>query len=187
MEPMTISPKIHFWLPLLLLLSSGCMGVKPGKTGGKPGTHVESFYVGDEGMQYYIKPIPLHASEKGNKTTLVSDFSFRYRPETQPMVTMNFSIFSDHPIKKLDSLHWHSNLGKITITQIALMFIEKDKEGFHQRFTLQLPLSDVIRLLQDECTITIRHQQESIPFYTRKKKTQKVIRSLHKNLFVLME
>jgi hypothetical protein len=182
-----LSPKIQWMLPLTLLLCCGCMGIKPGKTGGKPGKHVESFYVGDEGMQYYIKPVSFHTSEKGNKSTLVPDFSFRYRPETQSMVTMNFSIFSNRAIKKLDSLHWNSHHGKTTITLIELMFIEKDKKGFHQRFTLQLPLSDVIRLLHVESTITMSHHLENMAFYARKKKTQKVIRSLHKNLFVLME
>ena len=64
---------------LIALFIIGCIGVKPGsEPGGKK--LFETFYAGEQGSQYFIKPLVL---KNATKEKLTIDFSFRYKTEVK--------------------------------------------------------------------------------------------------------
>src|SRR5690606_7037547 len=73
---------------MLLLLLSSCFSVKPGTSRSARNLY-QNFFIGEEGSQYFIKPI---AFENDEKEKLQLDITFRYKDEVKDSATVNFSI-----------------------------------------------------------------------------------------------
>ena len=83
-----------FILSLLLIATvflSGCFGIKPEKSGAS-GKLYETFFVGDEGTQYFIKDIKFSSNLNSDQTW--TDITFRYKNELKDSATINFSFLN---------------------------------------------------------------------------------------------
>lgn len=172
-------------LPLFLgsLLLVGCMSVKPGSTkSGKQ--YFETFYVGVEGTQYFIKPL-LFENDEANKV-LALDITFRYKDEIRDSAIVNFSIKSLEIYKSVDSLKITNSLMDIKSDNIDLLFNEKFSKGFVSRFTTKVPLDKMKKIFDnDEWELTIHNAAKSNT-YKPHRKTQKAVNFLRENGFILM-
>ena len=170
-----------------LLVLQACFSVKPAATGSAGSTY-ESFFVGEEGLQYFIKPLVFKAS-KSNKE-LHADFTFRYKDSVQQedTVTVNYSIYSSEIINNLSYLAFFSGGKKISTTQTERLFAEKRNKQFVSRFTSRIALSDmIVALRNDEVVFYTHHTNDIMHEYKPTRKTRRTLKRLDNNLFIIFE
>ncbi|MCC6726639.1 MAG: hypothetical protein IT258_19210, partial [Saprospiraceae bacterium] len=92
---------LNFRLLLLLFIPLlSCFSLKPG--GVKSGKRLfETFYVGTDGTQYFIKPLEFTAD---NKEVLKLDVTFRQKDISEDSATVNISFYGAENFKTADSL-----------------------------------------------------------------------------------
>jgi len=116
--------KKRFLLLSLLLVSlsitfNSCLGVRPAASGGSK-KYFESYYAGDEGNQYFIKPLALVSEYKEAKATL--DISFRSKESLQGTAQVNFSVYMPEAIHSLKSVYLYVNNTEFELSDIKLLF-----------------------------------------------------------------
>lgn len=168
---------------LVLLLFVSCLSVKPSTTkSGK--NYFETFYVGAEGSQYFIKPFFL--KNEDTKEELVIDITFRYKNEIKDSATVNFSIISNNIYKSVDSLKISNKLIVITNSNVDLLFNTKTKKGFKSRFTSEIALDEINKLFNNyDWTFSIYSSNQVLTFKPNKR-TEKIITILRDKVFILM-
>ena len=168
---------------LLLLMFSGCLSIKPSTTkSGK--NYFETFYVGEEGTQYFINPI-LFKDEKSNED-LILDITFRYKNEIKDSAVINFSIKSSIIYKTIDSLKLSNNDIKIERNQLVLLFNEKSKTGFTSRYSTKFSLKEIKEIYNNDAWEMIIYNQNKITTYKPHRKTIRAINTVRDRVFVLM-
>jgi len=170
-------------LILMLLLSSSCLSIKPSTTkSGK--NYFETFFVGEEGTQYFIKPI-LFIDEKSSEN-LILDITFRYRNEIKDSATVNFSIKSSTLYKTIDSLDISNKDNKIESDQLVLLFNEKSKTGFTSRYSTRFRLNEIKEIFNNDTWEITIYNQNKVTKYKPHKKTTRAINAVRDRVFVLM-
>lgn len=168
---------------LILLMLSGCLSIKPSTTkSGK--NYFETFFVGEEGTQYFIKPI-LFKDEISNED-LILDITFRYRNEIKDSVTVNFSIKSSIIYKTIDSLKLSNKDIEIGSDQLVLLFNEKSKTGFTSRYSTRFSLNEIKEMFNNDAWEMIIYNQNKITTYKPHRKTIRAINIVRDRVFVLM-
>lgn len=168
---------------LISLIFSGCLSIKPTITKSEK-NYFETFYVGEEGTQYFIKPI-LFKDEKSNED-LVLDITFRYRNEIKDSAIVNFSIKSFIIYKTIDSLKLSNKDIKIESDQLVLLFNEKSKTGFTSRYSTRFSLKEIKEMFNNDAWKMIIYNQNKITTYKPHRKTIRAINTVRDRVFVLM-
>lgn len=172
---------------LLLIMSSltitSCFSVKPSSTKSAK-NYFESFFVGDEGTQYFLKPLEFNS--KGSKGELNIDFTFRYKNQVKDSVIVNYSITGENMIKALNEAYFQNSNASFHLNNIELLFNEKKDDKFMSRFTSKCSMADLIQLFQDEnITMTLTDENNQSYIFSPSKSTKKAIKSINDNLFVI--
>lgn len=168
---------------LLLLMFSGCLSIKPSTTkSGK--NYFDTFYVGEEGVQYFIKPV-LFKDEKSNED-LILDITFRYRNEIKDSAVVNFSIKSSIIYKTIDSLKISNKDIEIKSDKVELLFNEKNKTGFTSRYSTKFSLKEIKEMFNNGAWEMTIYNQNQITRYEPQRKTISAINAVRDNIFVLM-
>ncbi len=162
---------------------SGCLSIKPSSTKSEK-NYFETFFVGEAGTQYYIKPI-LFKAEKSNED-LVLDITFRYRNEIKDSAIVNFSIKSSTIYKTIDSLKLSNNNQKIESEQIVLLFNEKSKTGFISRHSTKFSLKETKEMFNNDAWEIIIYNKNKITKYKPNRKTIRAINAVRDKVFILM-
>ncbi|MDD2636080.1 MAG: hypothetical protein PHW82_11340 [Bacteroidales bacterium] len=167
----------------MLIFFSGCISLKPG--GAKSAKKLfETFYVGEEGTQYFIKPLVF--SNNQNKEKMLIDFTFRYKTEIKDSVTVNFSLLSPNIFKKIDSLSLSNSANTIISQDFNLLFNKKEKKFFNSRFSAKISLIEFKDMFtKDDWTINVYQPNFSIT-YVSGNKTNKAIKTLQENIFIIL-
>jgi hypothetical protein len=167
----------------IILLFSGCASSGPSSAGSTE-KYFETFFVGEEGMQYFIKPLEFDESE--GEGSLEIDLLFRYKNEIKDSSTINLSIISEDIIKDIDSLVLSNGVSSTISDQVNLMFNEKKKRLFYSRFSCKVPFKDVVALFENTSNWQVAiHSKGVMRSYSATKKTTKTIGQLNANVFVL--
>ena len=167
----------------LLFGITGCLSSKP-SGGTKAKNYFETFYVGQEGTQYYIKP--LNFSSKDGKEKLFADLTFRYKDKVQDSAIVNFSIKGPNLYKSLSKMAISNGKTEFNGGKIDLLFNEKDKDVFESRFSSKVSLIELKELFEkDAWTMTIEGDQGQILFKADNK-AEKAIDALNNKVFVIM-
>jgi len=181
---------MNFRLILSLLILSttfqGCISIKP-KSQKSTRKSVETFFVGEEGTQYFIKPLSFKNQETNDN--LMLDFSFRYKDNIseKDSTTVNLSIIGVEMYKKLDAFVIEKAEFKIRQEKMKLLFNERKKDLFVSRFTTKLSLLDLKEMFEsNNWKVGIMSNQQNILFHPSKK-TVKTIGGINYNVFMLME
>ena len=162
-----------------------CGGIK--LAGGKSGKSLyETFYVGEEGMQYFIKPLNF----KNEKSKLLLDITFRHKDEVQDSATLNFSIKGQRLIKQIDKLTLFASTDNATFSvsshNVEYIFAERDKKEFVSRFSTKVPLIELKELFEkSNWKINIKTEEISNQEYHSTSSTQKKIQTLNQNIFFI--
>jgi hypothetical protein len=174
--------KIIYFI-LLSLFCSSCLSIKPSKTkSGK--NYFETFYVGEQGTQYFIKPISF--VNKKSDEELILDFTFRYKNKIKDSSIINFSIKSANIYKSIDSLKILNKNIEIKNNKVMLLFNEKKSDGFISRHTTKVNLLEVKELFNNGDWKVIIYNQNQIREYIPEKKTIKIINIMKDKIFSIM-
>lgn len=175
----------QFTLILFLIVGTlgvSCGGVKPATAKGSQNLF-ETFYVGDEGTQYYIKPLDF----KQEKEKLKVDITFRYKDEVKDSASINITLLGSKFLKEINAITFENPNARFTSKQVELMFNDVKNKGYASRFTTRVPLSQVYPLfLNSDWKISIEHNKGK-ETYMPTSKAQKSIGKLQRGLFVLFE
>ncbi|MEO1257057.1 MAG: hypothetical protein AAFY41_19560, partial [Bacteroidota bacterium] len=165
---------------LISLLFTGCFGLKP--AGGKSAKGLyDSFYVGEEGTQYFIEKIKLKNDEGAD---LGLDFTFRYDKSLEKDATVNFSIFSEKIYKTVSSVTFSNSVTSFSTDSVKFYFNDKKKKEIESRFTTEVPLTVVNELFKNSDWKINVVTNPDLSTFTTKGKTTKAIESLNENLFI---
>lgn len=160
-----------------------CGGIKPG--GGKSANKLyETFYVGEEGIQYFIKPLTF----KGENSELLLDITFRHKDKVQDSATLNFSIQGEELIKQIDTLTLSNSQlsSSIISSKIEYMFSERTKKGYISRFSTKIDLMNIEKLFKNsDWIINTKSKETPRKEYIFTSSTRKSIEKLNQNIFFL--
>lgn len=167
----------------LFFIFSNCKSIKPSAS--KEGVKLyETFFVGEEGTQYYIKPLQL----KNKAENLLIDTTFRYNKnidDSKP-VDIKISLVSVDFIKEIETLTIKNTKGfliAIDKSDIELLFNDQSKNGYLSRFSTKCTLSDFKKLNDDNSWEIVIDQR---PVFTTTSRTEKKLAKLNKSIFVLL-
>lgn len=172
--------EMGFLVGLLVILSS-CMGIKPGAS--KSGKKLyETFFVGEEGTQYFIKPLSF-----GNalKEEMDLDITFRYKKEVKDSAIVNMSFLNKEIFKNADSLSISNKSYSIVIREMNYLFSERRKEIYLSRFSTKVDLRDVKKLFMNTNWSMILYKNNNSSKFEALKTTQKNIGKLNYEVFGL--
>ncbi len=128
-----------FFVFLICVFFTSCGASKSGGYQ-KASKLYETFFVGEEGTQYFIKAMDFIAD---NGDVLSADITFRYKNNKEGMSSLNISIYSEVVIKKIEHIDFVSSKGQIAAQNITHMFSEREDRLIKSRFTLDLPLVEL--------------------------------------------
>jgi len=172
-----------FSIILLLFMFNGCLSIKPSTTkSGKK--YFETFFVGEEGTQYFIKPI-LFKDER-SKEDLILDITFRYKNKIKDSAIVNFSIKSTYIYKTIDSLKFLNKNIDIKSDNILLLFNEKNKTGFTSRYSTKFSLKEIKEMFTNDMWEMTIYNQNKKTKYLPHIKTIRAINAVEEKVFVLM-
>jgi hypothetical protein len=107
---------------VFIAAASACGGMKPG--GASAGNKLyETFFVGEEGSQYFIKPLEFK-NEKKEK--VVMDFTLRYKDDIKDSALVNFTIISEDNIKSVDQILLENGVVSSKNQKINLLFVKRE-------------------------------------------------------------
>ncbi|PTX01352.1 hypothetical protein C8P65_12111 [Capnocytophaga leadbetteri] len=182
--------KKRFLLLSLLLISlsislNSCLGVKPATSGGGK-KYFESYYVGDEGNQYFIKPLALVSEYEEAKATL--DISFRSKESLQGTAQMNFSVYMPEAIHSLKSVYLYVNNTSFELSDVKLLFVEREKNSFQSRFSTTIPAEKLKSIFNtsDWQLVIIKEKGKTYKFDTASS-SKKRIEAINSNLFTIFK
>jgi hypothetical protein len=160
-----------------------CGGMKPG--GASAGNKLyETFFVGEEGSQYFIKPLEF---KNDQKEKVVMDFTLRYKDDIKDSALVNFTIISPDNIKSIDQVLLESGTASSKSKKVDLLFVKRESDGFHCRFTFKSPLTEITELYgNNEWKITTTSGSASKIFYPTSK-SRKSIEALNYNVFQIFK
>jgi hypothetical protein len=168
---------------LISLTFSNCLSIKPSATkSGK--NYFETFFVGEEGTQYYIKSILF--KDKELNEDLMMDITFRYKNEIKDSSIVNISLKSSIIYKTIDSLKLSNKIIEIKSSKMELLFNEKNKTGFTSRYSTKFSLKEIKEIFNNDAWEVIICNKNKISNYKPTRKTMKVINTVREKVFILM-
>lgn len=167
---------------LVMGFMSSCVGLKP-STSPSSGKLLETFFTGDEGTQYFIKPLVF---KNDQKELIMLDLTFRYKDEIEDSALLRLSLYTNELQKNLTAVTFGNGASQFSSSQIELMFSERTKHHLHSRFSLKMPLADVQSLFSEsnwQLEIVSGKQQYQ---FTANSKTKKNISKLYHSVFSIL-
>jgi len=161
---------------------TSCMIIKPGAEKSAKSLY-ETFFVGEEGTQYFIKPLNFESTQKS--ASLHLDFAFRYKTSDKVEVIVNFGIIDNDLIKSVDSLKIEGTQTTIASSNNKLLFNEKKNESFVSRYSTTISLSELKLLMKNTNWKVTVFENNKLHSYIPTRKTKKALQKLNNNLFVL--
>lgn len=165
----------------LALSLCGCFSVKPSTS--KSGKNLfETFFVGEEGTQYFIKPL-FFENKLGGEAQL--DFTFRYRDQVKDSCIINISFINDDLMKSADSLIIETDSDSVMLKNFGLLYSQRKGKQHLFRLTSKAILADLAKLFSNEKWSLKLHINGTITEYYAISKTEKSISKLNYQIFSL--
>lgn len=157
------------------------MSIKP--KGAKSGKKLyETFFVGDQGTQYFIKPLKF-TSETENH--LLMDITFRIKNEIKDSAFVNFSIVNKELVKKLDSLVVKCPNYSFSITNFNNLFVEHSNGLINSRFSSRAKIIDIKNVFNQPDWIINQYSNGKSITYKSSKKLNSKIKKIYYEIFSL--
>ncbi len=167
----------------IIFCITSCASIKP--TSVKSGQKIfETFYLGDNGTQYFIKPIDLESS---SEEELMIDITFIYKNIIADSASANFSILSNKLINNIDSLKIGNATDCYSTQETKFMFSERSKRMFNSRFSCKISLALLINLFQNNNWIISIYTKGETYTFTAPNSTAKKIDKLNYLIFSLVK
>ena len=145
-----------FLILIVLFLNPSCYSVKPGVT--KSGKNLyETFFLGEEGKQFFIKPLRFNNGEGG---VIMIDFTFRRGNNSNPSAAGNFTLLSqlagstagyyspdEYP---LDSIGISNGDAVYLLRDLARLYSARYRKYSDYRFSSRLPYRELHSFVASE-------------------------------------
>jgi hypothetical protein len=164
-----------------LILFSGCFGMKNSSVNSGKNLF-ETFFVGDDGIQYYVKPLLF---TDVNKNRMMLDLTFRYKDTVKDSATVNISFMNTEIIRDIDSLIISNNLISVQYKQFKYLFSERMRSDFNSRYSTKCPLVDLYKLFDQNNWILTVYSKGVRSEYGTPQNTMKKIDKLKYEIFTL--
>lgn len=165
-------------ITLLILLSSlySCSSIKP-KGATKTGKKLfETFYLGEKGTQYFIKPIKFIDTNE----ELLMDFTVRENSET---AYINYSIVENTQTKDISTVEITASNAKATLVNHKKLYSERKKEFIVSRFSSEVSKKELKAIFSSQnWSISINGLRSFKPT----KRSEKVISNMNAHIFQLL-
>lgn len=168
-------------LLLAIVLLTGCLGVKTSAENSRKSA-VETFFVGDEGTQYFIKPL---AFRDAASNELQLDITFRYKDRLKDSATVNVSLIDKEIVRNVDSLKISTDSVSAMLHPFRYLFADRAREQFNSRFSTREDLKQVAGLFNHNNWKIILYRQGKQIEYRSPKTTSKQIGQLKYRVFAL--
>ncbi len=170
-----------YFIGMISLLYTSCSSAK--HAGGKSGKHLyESFYVGEAGTQYFIKPLAF--TNKASEESKL-DFTFRHKDAVKDSAVVNMTFHTIQNLKTVDSIIIKNMVFTSTIYTVRYMYAERNKDKYNCRFTAKAPLADVKKLFGNSQWIIIRYHDGEATKLMSIPRTNEAIAKLEYEIFSL--
>jgi hypothetical protein len=165
-----------------MFLMVSCGGIKPGASKTVGQKYFETFFVGNQGTQYFIKPFEFQSTETKSKG-LIADITWRYKDKLSDSTIVNMSIIDQQTYKTVDSIFIKSNSTRMKLSSINLLFVEKSGSNISSRFSSKGLVSDLREIFKsNDWLITVYSGKTKIE-YIPTSKSKKIISTLDENVF----
>ncbi|MBN2662898.1 MAG: hypothetical protein JXR68_04550 [Bacteroidales bacterium] len=156
--------KIKYLLFACMFLFSSCIGVKfKGKK--SPKQFYEVFYMEQDVLQYFIKPIDF----KGDDNIFRVDFTFRDSSSNTSLVTTNYSIYSPEVVKQIDSSFFVVNNQKIKLKNPDRLFIDLRKTIYQIRYSSVIEYDGLVKITSSDPEFWAYYNGSKHVFYPTKR------------------
>lgn len=163
---------------LIILTFLSCSKVKPGASA-KSGGLYESFYLGPDQNQYFIKPLEFEYDDY----ELHADFTFKKLKDSLSPITLNFTITSDIVIK---DIQYYEIAGE-RVNKLQKLFLEQNRNDFEIRFTSELSFNSFSKFMKMQDPIILIESDYLSNNFTATNSTKKKMGKLNEGLIQLME
>ncbi len=127
-------------LMMALVITTSCISNKK---------YFETFFVGNDGIQYFIKPIECESLD-GDK--LIFDVVLRVKNsfQNQDSATLNFTILSvDKNLPESQQIIWINKNDTVSVHNVKFMFKERYKKIYSYRLTSKISNTDLKKCFTD--------------------------------------
>lgn len=169
---------------VVILATTGCISFKPNAKKSAKSLYT-TFYLGDKGTQYFIKPLELKSA---NNETFTVDFTFRDSQSTADSthVIVNSSILTKSLHSSLDSIIFSNSSNSFTISKLNVLFKEKKEGDFLLRTSGKTNLGSLKALFfTSNWQVNVFTNSNEYSFTTTKK-TNKSVPLLYTSIFDLI-
>jgi hypothetical protein len=164
-----------------IVLFSGCLGVK-NSTGNSGKNLFETFYVGNDGTQYFIKPLTFNDEDKNQ---LKLDVTFRYKDRVKDSALVNISFINNDLFRNVDSLKISNDSVSVVFNNFKCLFAERIQKKFNSRFSTKGSLVETTKLFNKNNWNIIVYRQNKYDSYYSPNETKKKINKLKYGIFML--
>lgn len=166
----------HTFLNGLIMVTAlcltGCFNMKPAGERGSGKSLYEAFYIGDEGTQYFIKPL---AFESPDESEILLDMTFKHKDEVRDSAIVNMSIILMEVVRDLETVTISNSSTNVVVDQLEFMFSERKKKHYVNRYSCKMPLSRVVKLFEDNTwSVTITHGGSQTSFMGTRSARKKI-------------
>lgn len=123
------------------ILVTLCVFICTGLGAGGSARFYSAFFVGEEGMQYFIKPLIFKSQQKGEEA--LPDFTFRYKNEIKDSAIVNISIEGPELYKEIDGIAFSNGDEQYELSEVKLLYNSGSKSGYVSRFTAKFKFMPV--------------------------------------------
>ncbi len=170
-------------LILLLWMAQACLGPRPASSPGGGSTYV-SYFAGEEGTQYFIKPLEFKNSD-GTKATV--DVTFRSRDTLAPSAeaTVNISIFQpDDKPPRVPAKAWLQHESRrVMLRNPKRLLVSPQKRTVNNRFTSTCNARELKALFEAATFQLYMGEVESSEGFVPTRKTKKKIAQTQAGVF----
>ena len=132
-----------FILLVFIFSASSCISVKT-NTEKSAKSLFTTFYIGDKGTQYFIKPLSFINQQN---ESFLADFTFRHQTNNDSaLATINVSLLLNENIEIVDSIAFYGENYLFSVRKVSLLYKEKKDNQILIRISSKAPLAQVSSL-----------------------------------------
>lgn len=142
-----------------------------------------TYFVGEEGNQFFIKPLEFEHIENNSKLDL--DINFRYKNKIKDSVTINFSLYSNDFLKNIDFVELYFDKESIKSNNIKLIYVDKNNDFCENRYSVKFLFSDFLKIYNLDLSLNVNYQNYN-NIYIPKNLTRGKLEVINKKLITLL-
>jgi hypothetical protein len=139
--------------------------------------YMATFFVGDSGTQYFIKPLRFDGQQYHGYLTI--DFTFRHLSSNEVPVVAKFSFIKPQAVQDLDSLVIKTPKANLVLRNPATLFVSPYKiQKVHSRYTSTVLLPELLKVTGDDWWIIDAWSKGEYIRYVSSNRAKKALRKI---------